>query len=918
MTSRIFILFISTCLSFSAAAEKNAPEILQGKLDNGLRYTLVPVHQPANRIDIRMRVNAGAVDENANQIGGAHMVEHMTFRASSQYPQGVMKMLLDKGWKRAQSYNAVTNADTTTYMYSPPNGAKDLAFTLNVLDQMMFHAQISQKDLDDERKIILEEWRSGQGVGARMAFQRTQSIRADSRYARWPVIGTPHSIETMPATALQDFYRTWYHPNNMHLMIIGDMDPKATEKLIQQTFSQEKMTALPARDYRNPVLTERLQFNQVGDEKSAVSQVAYIFRFDDSRTQQQNAEGRKLRLLERLALSALSHRLQNQKAALPKGVNALAVRKTDIGENTAAVGIFANVEANAHQIGLQQILTEIARLKAFPITQAELNAEKKPIEEQLAFAEKGGKNREFEDWVNVMNSTLFMDKTYCSQAELAALTKPILAEITPQEVQQLLEQWFAEKDRIVQYQSPRMAKIAPIDQAVFDSLSQQAAQVKLDAPIEKAILPAMQFAPIESVGKITAEETFAAEQVQHWTLENGDKVVWLKSALADDRTFFRAVNSGGFMAEALSPWQSQMAVQMIAQSAPENWQVEQLVQWKKDHKVNLNLEQKAGELIFSGETVNEHLADLLRFYRALTQDIAIGEGVDETVEDMQKMLKERSKNAADRAIGEARQTLRFGALNTATLPTIDELDTVTADSLNQQWQVIRQLPTTYYIVNNLSMDEMKQAVKTYLTDLPRTTALKIEQENPLQGAQSAVISANIEPRTDLYLDFYQPHQWKGEDAMLVALIRPIMANKLKAGLRDESLGIYRLRLDSTLDPQINRIESQLFFGAKPENMSALLAQTRQILADLPQSITQADIDQAKQGFVQQEKARQQDVRTQLNRLVLSETHYGDPSYLSSSKTLLENITLDKVRTMAVKVADLTNSSVLLVEPVESR
>lgn len=352
MKSRFFILILSSLLSFSVWAEKIEPQIVQGKLSNGLHYTLVPLHDIQHRIDIRLRVQAGSVDENESQIGGAHMVEHMVFRGSQAYPQGVMKMLLDAGWKRAQSYNAVTNADTTTYMFSPPKGAKDLAFTLNVLDQMMFHSHISQKDLDDERKIILEEWRSGQGVGARMAAQRTASIRADSRYARWPVIGTPESIEAMPAKNLQDFYRTWYRPNNMHLMIIGDIQPKETIALIENTFSHEKSTELPKRDYRDPTLREGIKFTQLGDEKSAVSQIAYIFRFNEKAARESNEQGRKLRLTERLALSAISHRLQNQKKIFPQGVSALAVRKNEIGENTSAIGIFSTVEANTYQAGL--------------------------------------------------------------------------------------------------------------------------------------------------------------------------------------------------------------------------------------------------------------------------------------------------------------------------------------------------------------------------------------------------------------------------------------------------------------------------------------------------------------------------------------------------------------------------------------
>ena len=444
------------------------------------------------------------------------------FQGSQAYPQGVMKMLLDAGWKRAQIYNAVTNADTTTYMFSPPKGAKDLAFTLNVLDQMMFHSHISQKDLDDERKIILEEWRSGQGVGARMAAQRTASIRADSRYARWPVIGTPESIEAMPAKNLQDFYRTWYRPNNMHLMIIGDIQPKETIALIENTFSHEKSTALPKRDYRDPTLREGIKFTQLGDEKSAVSQIAYIFRFNEKAARESNEQGRKLRLIERLALSALSHRLQNQKRIFPQGVSALAVRKHEIGENTSAIGMFSTVEANAHQAGLQQILTELARLKAYPITQKELDAEKKTLYEQLEFAAKGGKDRQFEDWVNVMNTTLFMDKPYFSQAKIAAMSKPIVDAITPQDVQNLLEQWLLAKDRIVQYQSPRMAKIDPINQTVFDRIAKQVSQEKLSAPIEKGVLPSMNLAPLTSVqGKIVATEDFPAENVVHWTLENG-------------------------------------------------------------------------------------------------------------------------------------------------------------------------------------------------------------------------------------------------------------------------------------------------------------------------------------------------------------------------------------------------------------
>ena len=915
MKRGVFLLSVAAIFSFSVQAQEE-PKLVQGQLANGLRYSILPLDLQKNRVDIRMRVNAGSVDESERQMGGAHMVEHMVFRGSQAYPQGVMKMLLDKGWKRAQSYNAVTNADTTTYMFSPPHGTKDLSFSLKVLDQMLFHANINQQDLNDERKIILEEWRSGQGVGARMNVQRTASLRADSRYARWPVIGTAQSIENMPATDLKAFYDTWYHPNNMHLMIIGDVNSQKTVAEINQIFGKEASKPVPVRNYRNPELRERLQFKQLGDEKSGVSQVAYIFRFDESASKAQTEAGRKLRLTERLALSIIAHRLQNQKESWPKGIEGMALRKSDIGENTAAVGLFASVGEEAHQLGLAQIFTEIARLETYPVSDKELNAEKKALYDQLAFAEKGGKKREFEDWVNVMNTTVFMDKPYLSQMEIAKLSRPVLDSISAQDVQAMIKQWFSAKDRLVQYQAPRKKQIAPIDESVFNAVQAQALAQKPTAPIEKEALPAVDLMPLTAAqaGKIIHAQSFKAENVTQWTLENGDTVVWLKTPLTKGKSYFRAQNSGGFMAQGLSPWESQIAVQLIAQSAPENWQIEQLTQWKKDHKASLSLDQTAANLTFSGETDNANLADLLRLYYAVETEIAINDGVDETLEDMQKRLAEREKHPQDREVADALQQLRFGKLLTATQPTSADLERVNAQTLNAQWNQIRTLPTTYYFANDLSEAEMKQLVQTYLAKLPRTQALSITENQPLTGEHQTTIKANVEPRTDVYLDFYQDRQWKGEDAMLVALIRPIMANRLKAGLRDESLGIYRLRLESTLNPNSNRIESQLFFGAKPENMAALLAQTKQILADFPRSITQAEVDQAKADLARQEKQRQEDVRTLLNRLILSETHYHNPSYLSDSKKLLEGISLENVRKMAESVSSLTNSSILLVEP----
>ncbi|HBO37757.1 MAG TPA: peptidase M16, partial [Pasteurellaceae bacterium] len=384
-----------------------------------------------------------------------------------------MPYLHSNKWIRGRHYNAVTTYDSTTYMMTPPQTA-DLKQSLEALSQMLFHAHLTQQDLDDERKIIMEEWRSKQGVGTAMNRKRTESVRVASRYARHPIIGTPESIQSIPAEQLQQFYQTWYVPNNMQLLIVGDIEPESAVESIRVFFAGIKSKTLPLRDYYEPELTDILRVNKLQDPRSGVSQIAYILRFDESASRAQTNEGRYQRLLDRIALAALTQRLRNQQNNLLEGVNSLVVRKSDIGKTTVALGLFAGVDTTGHRQGLLQIFTEIARLKHFPITEQELIKQKEIIQAQLDNAKKHTGERDFQRWVQTMSDTILSDKPYLTQPEIAVSTQPMLDNITLNEVNQRIQGWLNAQDRIVQYQPPRATQIEDISTQTVIDLQQQA------------------------------------------------------------------------------------------------------------------------------------------------------------------------------------------------------------------------------------------------------------------------------------------------------------------------------------------------------------------------------------------------------------------------------------------------------------
>lgn len=901
-------LFVASNMAW---AEKSAP--IQGQLDNGLKYTILPLHDEKGHIEIRMRVNAGSVDENDDQAGVAHMVEHLVFRGTNAHPNGLMPYLHEQKWVRGKNYNAVTTSDSTTYMMTPPNTA-GLSQSFDALSQMLFGAKLSQADLDDERKIILEEWRQGLGVGATMNEQRTASVRTNSRYARHRVIGTEQSINSMPATELQQFYQTWYAPNNMNLLVVGDVDPSEAKAEIDRYFGKAEKKNTPVRDYLNPALADCLQINKLQDLRSGVSQVAYILRFDDSESRAQTDEGRYQRLLDRIALASIVQRLRNQSEVLPKGISAVVPRKSDIGTHTAALGLFATVAPTGHLQGLKQIFEEIERLKRFPMTEQELEKQKAPIQAQIENAKKHDGDREFSRWVQAMVDTTLLDKPFLTQPEIANLTEPMLKKITVAEVNARIHQWLEAKDRIVQYQPPRDTKL-DISEAQVAQLQEEAQKAEILEPQkEKEIVP-MLLEHVQAKGSITDEQKFEVQNVQHWTLSNGDKVVWLKSPLAKDKTYFQAQSSAGFKAKGLGEWQSQVALQLIAQNAPLDWEFEQLKHWKELNKVNLSMKQTATRLLLEGTVDNTKLADLLRLVYAYQVETKVKDGLDETKERLAKMAASQNAKNSENERLKAISMLRYNQENIEmSLPNKSSLDQLNEKSLNDEWAKMLQAPMTYYFVNDMNDAEMKGLVTQFLSDFPRGKRFDSAQVLPTEGKAVASFAMNPEPKSDVKMWAFSAHQWQGKDAVLVSILRNIATNKLKMALRDKELGIYSLRFESSLNPETDRIESELSFVANPDNADKLIGQARVVLDALPEQITEEDVKAAKMQFVTAEKDRLQEPRTWLARLILSENHSGNPQYLTEMQSLADGITLDNVKAMAKLLYNTNNEKVFITTP----
>src|SRR5262249_5967153 len=215
------------------------PDVLIGGLPNGLRYYVRANAKPPRRAELRLVVKAGSVLEDDDQQGLAHFVEHMEFEGTRHFPgQGIVEFLGSLGLSIGPDANAATSYDDTQYTLRVPTdvpGVLDRA--LLVLEDWAGAATFDESAIERERGIVYSEWRMNLGADERVGDKVRRVQLEGSRYADRSPIGRPESIERAQREQLVRYYRDWYRPDLMAVIVVGDVDRDAVAGMIRAHFS---------------------------------------------------------------------------------------------------------------------------------------------------------------------------------------------------------------------------------------------------------------------------------------------------------------------------------------------------------------------------------------------------------------------------------------------------------------------------------------------------------------------------------------------------------------------------------------------------------------------------------------------------------------------------------------------------------
>ena len=261
------------------------PNVRVGKLDNGLTYYIRHNEWPEDRAEFYIAQKVGSIQEEDNQMGLAHFLEHMCFNGTKNFPGDKLKTWLESiGVKFGENLNAYTSFDETVYNISnvPATRESVIDSCLLILHDWSNDLLLEEKEIDKERGVINEEWRMRRSAMMRMYEASFPKLYAGSKYANRMPIGTMDVVMNFKYDDLRSYYHKWYRPDLQGIIVVGDIDVDQIESKIKAMFSHIKMPENPATREYFPVPDNKEPIIDIQKDKEQDRTMVYLMYKHDT------------------------------------------------------------------------------------------------------------------------------------------------------------------------------------------------------------------------------------------------------------------------------------------------------------------------------------------------------------------------------------------------------------------------------------------------------------------------------------------------------------------------------------------------------------------------------------------------------------------------------------------------------------
>ena len=904
----------------------------KGKLANGLTYYIYNDGSATGEAQYYLYQNVGAILENDEEMGLAHVLEHLAFNTTDHFPNGVMNFLRSNN---LNDFEAFTGVDDTRYAVHnvPTNDAKLNENMLWVLRDWCHGVKMTPKDIEKERGIILEEWRHRSGVDRRLTDAIAPVVYNHSGYATRNVIGSQKILETFQQKQVKQFYDKWYRPNMQFIAVIGDVDVDQMEKNIQTVFKTLPAKQAPAVNPQTrqiPDNTTPLYMRFIDPENKSASFGLYQ-RYEVKGNAPEEDRVRQF-IFTKFFNTLAPKRFVMLKNADKESYIAAEVSLSPLVRNYYQMAWDMVPYQGNEQKALQQMLAVRDNLRDQGFTAAEFNAEK-------------------EKMYNGMKDVLEAKGLGTPDNALMLFRQNFLYDIPVQDFRgQINRNLETLVELEVEDMNAWMKSLLNDNNLAFVTYSKSQGEMNITENDLMAALKAKSsfsdmahadgMKPINQLidfpltgGKIVSEKQLKTLQAKEWTLSNGAKVLYRNVPELSGKFLFAGSAEGGksiVPAQELANYNAMRS--LLMQSGVYNYNRNQLAQWLQGKDINLSLSLEDYSDGIGGNAPVDKADDFFSYlYLILSRQNFSKSAFDKYIQRNLYVYENRATTGMA-AVQDSIQQLLYpvSAMN----PRQDEafFKSVQFDKLQEQFQAHLGDASrfTYCLIGDIPEAKAKELVLRYIGSLkgegkPVKTAIQ-----PMDFSSSTpVIKRTFETETEggmaeIEISFANKQKLSEREQAALEVMRGLLERRYFDVLREKEHLTYTVGVQSNYTSQPVAGESlNIHLSTAKENADKAVSLVYSILDDVKAGRFTADefkaamvplaVDEEQAGAASQSNSDPSVWMALLN--IYAETgNELSPNDNAASAPVFKTLTPQDITAVATKVMTNAKQREIIVKP----
>lgn len=847
---------VALCQIDLSKSAPTSPNVRTGKLPNGMTYYIQHNEEPKERASFYIIQNVGALLENDDQNGLAHFLEHMAFNGTQHFPgKGIINTLEKHGVQFGRNVNAYTSFGETVYNLSdiPVKHTGLVDTCLLVLNDWSHYLLLTDQEIDAERGVITEEWRTRRTAAFRMQRQMFPVLFKDSKYAVRDVIGDLDVIKNFKYQTLRDFYHQWYRTDLQAIAIVGDVDADAIEQKVKEMFSKIEPVQNPSKRefYAVPENKEPLYVLTTDKEADSYSVALYI-KHPATPPSAKNMNYLREQTIQQLFGMMTRDRINEllQKGNPPFVSGGITYGGFIQGYNAFVVS--ATAKPDQDDLAFKAIYTEAQRIFQNGFTPGELERAKSNY---LTSLENRYKQRD-----KISNDEYAMDfkNNYIDGEPLTSIdfdwefVQKILPTISVEEVTAKAKSWFTPENRVIVVRGPEKPEAKHLSKEQALTIISEIENSKIEPYVDQTVSSNLIKQELKG-SKVKATKQLPEFGAVEWTLGNDAKVIFRKADYEKDQVALQAISNGGSSKLDNSKVASAMMLgQFIGSFGVGDYDATALKKALTGKKAGVNIALGDLNESFTGTSTPKDFETMMQLLYLQFENPRFDKDAYQAMEGRYKAFIANLANNPQKVMSDSLQLIMTCKNPRTKLLTPDLFKEM---SLEQMQEIYKDRfadagDFTFIIVGNIEEETAKAMAEKYigsLTNLPRKESwidrkvegpkgkLVREIEIPLE-VKKATVTVNFDTKMD-----YTPQQ-----NLLLSVFRDILNLRYTEEIREKEGGTYGVRV-STNSVKFPKPEKSLnlMFDTDPDKAQKLKAILYQEIEKIEKNgPTAEDLDKA--------------------------------------------------------------------------